>query len=229
MLRFKCLVLDHDNTVVQSEKTVSYPCFVETMQKFRPDVKLSYETFVQDCHTMGFYDLCCKKYSFTKEEMDIEYRDWKEYIQKHIPLPYPGISQIIEKHKAMGGIICVVSQSSSQIIIRDYQTHFSFVPDAVFGCEYPLHQQKPNPYPLLAIMEQFHLTADDLLVLDDSKLGYDMAVSAGAPSAFAAWGKAGFANIIEELSSVCDHTFHTTAEFESFLFDGLDNSDIINP
>ena len=47
MLRFKCLVLDHDNTVVQSEKTVSYPCFVETMQKFRPEVVLSYETFVQ--------------------------------------------------------------------------------------------------------------------------------------------------------------------------------------
>ena len=31
-LRYKCLVLDHDDTVVNSTATVHYPCFVEYME-----------------------------------------------------------------------------------------------------------------------------------------------------------------------------------------------------
>ena len=29
MLKYPCLVLDHDDTVVQSEATIHYPCFEE--------------------------------------------------------------------------------------------------------------------------------------------------------------------------------------------------------
>jgi phosphoglycolate phosphatase/pyrophosphatase PpaX len=36
MLKYKCLVLDHDDTVVQSEATVNYPCFLLALEKFRP-------------------------------------------------------------------------------------------------------------------------------------------------------------------------------------------------
>ena len=31
MLKYPCLVLDHDDTVVASEATVNYPCFVEVL------------------------------------------------------------------------------------------------------------------------------------------------------------------------------------------------------
>ena len=33
MLKFPCLVLDHDDTVVQSEATVNYPFFVEFLKE----------------------------------------------------------------------------------------------------------------------------------------------------------------------------------------------------
>ena len=36
MLKYPCLVLDHDDTVVQSEATVNYPCFCEFLEKMRP-------------------------------------------------------------------------------------------------------------------------------------------------------------------------------------------------
>ena len=36
MLKYKCLVLDHDDTVVQSEATINYPFFVYILDQYRP-------------------------------------------------------------------------------------------------------------------------------------------------------------------------------------------------
>lgn len=218
MLRFKCLVLDHDDTVVQSEKTIGFPCFVQTMAKIRPEIKLHVEEYVRDCQSMGFYDLCRVKYGFSEAELQQEYADWKAYIRTHIPDPFPGIESVIQKQKANGGILCVVSHSTSEIITRDYLSHFGILPDDIYACEYPEHQQKPNPYPLHAIMQKYSLKPDEMLVLDDSKIGYDMAAAAGVPSAFAAWGKEGYDDIIKQLRGLCDYTFTTPRELTDFLF-----------
>ncbi len=218
MLKYKCLVLDHDDTVVQSEKTIGFPCFVQTMAKLRPDVQLSLDEYVRDCQSMGFYDLCRIKYGFSEEDMQLEYVDWKAYIHSHIPEPFPGIGAVIRKQKENGGIVCVVSHSTAQIITRDYQTHFGILPDDIYACEYPEHQQKPHPYPLHAIMQKYSLQPHELLVLDDSKIGYDMAAAAGVPTAFAAWGKEGYQDVIDQLRGLCDLTFKTPHELELFLF-----------
>ena len=44
-LRVPCLVLDHDDTTVNSTATVHYPCFVEYMQKYFPNVHLTLEEY----------------------------------------------------------------------------------------------------------------------------------------------------------------------------------------
>ena len=36
MLKYPCLVLDHDDTVVQSEATINYPFFCYILNRFRP-------------------------------------------------------------------------------------------------------------------------------------------------------------------------------------------------
>lgn len=36
MLNYRCLVLDHDDTVVRSEETVNYPSFLEALKVLRP-------------------------------------------------------------------------------------------------------------------------------------------------------------------------------------------------
>ena len=38
MLKYPCLVLDHDDTTVNSTATVHYPAFVEFMKIYRPDL-----------------------------------------------------------------------------------------------------------------------------------------------------------------------------------------------
>ena len=38
-MRYKCLVLDHDDTLVNSTATIHFPCFCEFLKEVRPHAK----------------------------------------------------------------------------------------------------------------------------------------------------------------------------------------------
>ena len=219
MLKIPCLVLDHDDTVVQSEATVNYPCFCEFLDAMRPGTQITLKEYTDGCYHQGFIEMCKSKYDFTDEELDTEYLFWKEYIKKHIPAPFPGIEKIIRHHKAAGGLVCVVSHSITENIARDYQAHFGIQPDDIYGWDLPEDQRKPNPYPLQNIMEKYHLSPSELLVLDDMKPAWEMASKVQVPIAFAAWGRQDYPEIIQEMSSLCNYTFHKTSDLYQFLFE----------
>lgn len=219
MLRYPCLVLDHDDTVVQSETTINYPYFCYILDQFRPGATITLDEYTQGCFHLGFSEMCRQKYGFTEQELIDEYKGWKDYIRSHIPAPYPGIDRIITRQKELGGLICVVSHSSEEIIKRDYKAHFGITPDAIYGWDYPEHQRKPNPYPLKQIMAKYQLTAEQILVVDDLKPAWEMASKVGVPIAFAAWGKLDFPAIAEEMQQLCTYSFYSTKELERFLFD----------
>lgn len=219
MLKYPCLVLDHDDTVVQSMKTLSYPFFCLELEQFRPGVSMSLEDYILQCYRLGFADMCRERFSFTDEEFLLEHKQWMEYILQNIPDPYPGIDRIIRRQKEEGGLLCVVSHSNSENIIRDYQAHFGILPDAIYGWDMEPHQRKPNPWPLQNIMERYNLNADDILVVDDSKLACKMAYPLGVKVAFAGWNGIGVPAMTEEMMQLCDYTFHSTEELEKFLFD----------
>ena len=162
--------------------------------------------------------MCREKFCFTDEELSIEYKGWQEYVKSHAAAPYPGIEQIIRKHKELGGIVCVVTQSAEATIRRDYQLHFGIQPDAIYSWDLPEHQRKPNPYPLEHIMQTYGLSPEELLVIDDLKPAVEMARKANVPIAFAAWSKTELPQIVCEMRSLCDFTFNTTQELEEFLF-----------
>lgn len=219
MLKYPCLVLDHDETVVQSEKTIGYPCFCQTLSRIRPGRTIILEEYVRGCHELGFVDMCRQWFDFTDAEMQEEYNDWMDYVKVHVPDPFPGIHRIIHRQKEEGGLLCVVSHSSRRNITRDYETHFGILPDAIYGCDYPKEQQKPTPYPLLDIMRRYGLKPEELLVVDDMKLACQMAKPVKVPVAFAAWGKTEFPDIAREMRELCDFSFDTTAELQRFLFE----------
>jgi len=218
MLKFPCLVLDHDDTVVQSEATIHYPYFCYILDQLRPGVTISYQEYLDGCFYTGFVEMCRQKYSFTPEEIQAEFRGWSEYIQTHIPDSFPDFHKILRKQKECGGILCVVSHSTKDIIERDYLHHFDMLPDEIFGAELPEYQCKPNPYPLEQIMEKYKISSSDILVVDDLKPGWEMARSVGASVAFAKWGKLGNPAICEEMTQLCDYTFDTVNSLEEFLF-----------
>lgn len=218
MLKYKCLVLDHDDTVVQTEKAIWYPYFRDYIERVRPGKTLSFSEYVRDCNNMVFADMCRIRWQFTEEEEREEYLGWKAYSRENIPPLCPGIDAVIHRQKALGGLVCVSSLSTKEIIERDFLHHFGFLPNAIYDYDLPANQRKPNPYALVDIMERFALTPKDLLMVDDMKLGCQMANSVGVATAFAGWSKAEFPELTEEMRNICDFSFDSAANLEKFLF-----------
>lgn len=218
MLKYRCLVLDHDDTVVQTEKSLGYPYFCEILEQFRPGCTISFPEYVYDCHNYGFSEMCRRRWNFTPEEQKEEYRGWMAYILTHLPDIFPGIGDVILRQKAEGGLICVASHSSFENITRDYLHHFGVVPDAIYGWDLPAEQRKPAPYPLQDIMRKYQLAPTDILVIDDMKLGWKMAHAEGVPIAFAAWGKQEFPELSAEMRELCDFSFDMPQTLCEHLF-----------
>lgn len=218
MLKYPCLVLDHDDTVVASEESVNYPCFLLAMEKFRPGTYMDHETFTRWCFDPGFAGLLREHYHFSDTEMKEEFQMWLDYVKDHIPPAYPGIGEIIAEQKRRGGWVCVVSHSGRENILRDYRTHFGVEPDRIFSWEDPEPQRKPSTYPLEKIMKEFHLSPNDLIVVDDLKPGCDMAKNAGVEIVYAGWGRKNVPEIGKKMRAWCDYAFDSPKALWDFLF-----------
>ena len=214
-----CLVLDHDDTIVNSTATIHYPAFVAFMKIHRPDIHLSLEDYFSLNFDPGviplFRDIC----GLNEEEILMEEQFWHNYVKDHISDVYEGLPEILWKHKKNGGLICVVSHSYSEFIQRDYAHGGLPAPDLIFGWDTEPEKRKPSPYSLYEIQKRFGLKPEQLLVLDDLKPGYDMARAAGVPFAAAGW-----ANRIPEIETFMRSRsplyFKTVREFGEWLETG---------
>lgn len=219
MLKYPCLVLDHDDTVVQTLKTLSYPFWCLELEQFRPGTTMTASEFVLECYRWGFADMCRKIFQFTDEEMALEHKQWKEYIMQNIPEPFPGMHRILHRQKELGGKIFVVSHSNSDTISRDYDAHFGILPDAIYGWERPAHERKPNTFPLEDIMEKYGYRPEDILVVDDMQLACQMAEPLGVQVAFAGWDEMGVPQQREDMKRRCAFSFDSVEDLEKFLFE----------
>ena len=218
MLKYKCLVLDHDDTAVQSEATVNYPCFCEFLRIYRPGMTITLADYVTDCGKMTFIDMCKARFAMSDEELEQEYRYWKAYANTHIPAPFPGLRQLLHNYRNAGGKIFVSSMSAEENIRRDYLTHYDLLPDEIFGWDLPEEFRKPSPYALEQIRHRYGFQPKEMLVVDDMKFAVEMARNAGCPIAFAGWGRKDFPDICAEMEKLCDYSFYSTEELEKFLF-----------
>ena len=215
-MRYKCLVFDHDDTVVNSTATIHYPSFLNYLAQYRPGMSCSLEKYFLRNFEPGFIPMCREDYDMTDADLDIEVRFWQEYVEEHIPAAYGGIREIMLRQKAEGGLICVASHSLEKNIRRDYAANDLPQPDLVFGWDLPMEQRKPNPFALEEIMRIYGLGPEELLMIDDLKPGYDMAVRCGVDFAAAGW-----ANDIEEIERFMRQNsryyFKTVEELDKFL------------
>lgn len=215
-MRYKCLVFDHDDTVVNSTATIHHPCFQKFLDQFRPGMSCGLETYFLKNFAPGFLSMCREDYGLTEAEMAEEVRFWLDYVKSHVPSVYPGIREIMERQRREGGLICVVSHSYEDNILRDYRENRLPEPDAVYGWGQPEERRKPNPWPLEDIMERFSLKKEELLMIDDLKPGFDMAAACGVDFAGVGW-----ANDIPAIESFmrenCRLYFKTVSDFSSFL------------
>ena len=215
-MRYKCLVFDHDDTVVNSTATIHHPSFLKYLAQYRPGRTCSLEKYFLRNFEPGFIPMCREDYDMTDADLDIEVRFWQEYVEEHIPAAYAGIREIMLRQKAEGGLICVASHSLEKNIRRDYAANDLPQPDLVFGWDLPMEQRKPNPFALEEIMRIYGLKPEELLMIDDLKPGYDMAVRCGVDFAAVGW-----ANDIEEIERFMRQNsryyFKTVEELDKFL------------
>jgi len=186
-MKYKCLVFDHDDTVVNSTAKIHYPCFLEYMSVRQPQIKVSLEEYFRYNFNPGvvrfFKEICGQ----TDEQIKEEQAYWKEYASKRVADSFPGIREIMEDHRRNGGILAVVSHSYASNILHDYEYNGLPVPDEIFGWEQPPKERKPNPHSLFVLMEKYKLGPEDILVIDDLKPGLDMAAAAGCDFAACQW------------------------------------------
>lgn len=216
-MRYKCLILDHDDTVVNSTATIHHPAFLEALKILRPGVTISLEDYFRENFHPGFVEYCTQKLGMTDAELDIEVELWRNYVKNHIPKAYDGFREIIERQKAEGGIVCVVSHSYDFNIKRDYEANSLPQPDLIFGWECPPEHRKPGTYALEAIAERYCLKPHEMAVVDDLKPGYDMARAFGAFFAGAGWSN-DVLEIREFMKENSDAYFAKVDELRRFLF-----------
>ena len=186
-MKFRCLVLDHDDTVVNSTATIHYPAFVKYMEQVRGGTSFTLEDYFTYNFDPGVLAFFRDMVGLSEEEMKAEEQFWRAYVKEHIPEAFPGMRELLWDVKSAGGILCVVSHSYGDYVARDYKKNGLPEPDLIHGWEVPHEKRKPLPDSLFTIMERFHLQPEEMLVVDDLKPGCDMAKAAGVPFAAAGW------------------------------------------
>ena len=215
-MRYKCLVFDHDDTVVNSTATIHYPSFLAYLRRVRPGLHYTLEEYFDRNFDLGVLAFFGGELGFSEQEMAEEFRFWQEYVKTRVPEAYPGIREILERHRAAGGLIAVISHSISDNIRRDYRENSLPEPDAIYGWELAEEQRKPHPWPMQNLMLRFGLRPEEILMVDDLKPGYDMCRACGVPFAAAGW-----ANDVPQIETFmrrnCDFYFKTVQELNEFL------------
>lgn len=215
-MHYRCLVMDHDDTVVNSTATIHFPSFLAFLEKVRPGKTYTLEEYFRKNFDPGIIPLFTDELGFSQRELSEEFAFWQEYVKTRVPEAYPGIREILERHKAAGGLLAVISHSVRETILRDYRENGLPQPDAIFGWEQPEHQRKPHPWPMEQLMKRYDLLPSEILMVDDLKPGYDMCRACGVPFAAAGW-----ANDVPEIERFmrqnCDYYFKTVAELDRFL------------
>ena len=217
-LKYKCLVLDHDDTVMDSTRHVHWPAFLGAMEQMRPGHYLTLEEYFQVNFDPGFVGYCRDVLHFTEADFDREVEIWQSYVDKRIPTVFPTVARIIRRQKELGGFVCVASHSLSKNILRDYRANGLPDPDLIYGWDLPNDLRKPAPYSLEQIMRKLELPAKELLMIDDLKPGYQMAQACHVDFAAAGWAY-DIPEIEGFMRANCDMYFKTPEELEQFLFE----------
>lgn len=219
-IQYKCLILDHDDTAVDSTASIHYPAHVEIMRQIRPQEKpVSLEGWFRKNFDPGIMEFLTSELKFSESELQKEYDIWREYATQKIPNFFPGFIDVLNKFQQAGGIITVVSHSEVDVIQNHY-TNKAFngnkLPDMVFGWDMDAEKRKPSTYPVNQILKNYDLQPHEALIVDDLKPAVDMAKKSGIPIAAAGWAHQ-IPVIQDYMKSHCDFFLDAVSDLENLI------------
>lgn len=178
------------------------------------------DTWFVKNHGVGISHFFQEEIKWTPEERKEEIRIWFEYAAEHMPPFYPGFLEMMRRFVAAGGILVVCSHSAEHMIRAHYEKQGGgLMPAAIYGWVEDRSKMKPNPFPVLDVMQRFGLKREDIAVLDDLSPGIQMAKAAGVTSCAAGWGDGHKVKVIhDDMKALCDYYFDSVSQFEDFIF-----------
>ena len=219
-MKYKCLILDHDDTVVDSTASIHFPSFIEFLKIYRPSIvgNYTFESFILKNFTPGIVSLLRDEVGLNDEELAVEEQFWLDFAKNIIPDAYDGIGKIIADFRARGGIIAVSSHSFAKNIIRDYEGNRLPMPDVIYGWDLEREKRKPATFTVDDLIARYGFDKSEILMVDDLKPGLDMALAAGIDFAAAGWAH-DVKSIERFMRDNCDYYFKKPSELAKMLFD----------
>lgn len=217
-MKYRCLILDHDDTVVKSTPQIHYPAFVEILKTLRPERKApTLAEFMEYCSEPGYFTYCRDVVGLTEQEDEAQNAIWYRYVDAHIPQVYEGFPALLEKFVQSGGTVCVCTHSESRIVLRDYRENHLPAPALVFGAELGEEKRKPNPYPIEEIERRLGFAPGEMVMVDDLMTGLAMARRCGVLAVAAGWSHLS-QKVRSRVESSCDVYCSSVSDLAKLLF-----------
>jgi beta-phosphoglucomutase-like phosphatase (HAD superfamily) len=218
-IRYRCLLLDHDDTAVNSAASVHYPAHLESLRVLRPGraTPTLEDWILTNFH--GIMEYLKGELGLSEEELEVEYEIWRKYSTSRTPEFFPGFLSVIAEYRGSGGKVAVVSHSEADVIESHYR-HAGVpaaVPDLIFGWSKDADKRKPSPWPVREALAAFGARPEEALIVDDLKPGVLMSRATGVPVAGAGWGY-DIPEIERYMRANTIAYFKSLEEFKNFLF-----------
>lgn len=204
-LQFDCLILDHDDTAVDSSRFVHYPAHISIARRMRPGHReISIDEWFEILTDPGFGRYLRDGLGLNDEELVQQEREWRAFAREIRPSFFEGFPEFLTSFVEAGGVFAVVTHSSEEFVRRDYEQLPSHVrPAVVYGGERPAEQRKPSPWPVLQVLDLLSVSPARTAVVDDARPGIEMAHRAGVYGIGAGWAH-GVARVHDYLASAAD-------------------------
>jgi beta-phosphoglucomutase-like phosphatase (HAD superfamily) len=187
--RYRCILIDHDDTAVDSTTVVHYPAHLEALRVLRPGrtPPTVDQWLLRNFH--GIMEYLAGDLAMTREELATEFEIWRSFTTTRVPPFFPGFLDLLEDYHAEGGKVAVISHSEVEVIEQHYRAARTppFLPDVIFGWEHDAARRKPSPWPVQEALRVLGCAAAEALIVDDLKPGVLMARASGVAIAAAGW------------------------------------------
>lgn len=217
-MRFRCLILDHDDTAVDSTREIHYPAHLEVMKRLRPEQPpVSLEDWYRKNFEPGIMAYLVGELGMSDEELAAEFSIWQGFTANRTPHFFPGFLDVLREFRSRGGNIAVVSHSEVHVIERDYRRRSDgMVPDLIFGWDHDENRRKPSPWPVERILSSFAVAPGDALIVDDLKPAVLMGRASGVAVAAAGWSH-DIPEIRRYMRSNCQAFLPTVEAFRDYV------------
>ena len=186
----KSIIFDLDGTLLNTLEDLANACnYALTTLGYKTHEVEKYKTFVGN----GRYKLVERMLPEDRRDMENIEKALKlfdTYYEKHMidmTKPYDGIMEMLDSLINRGINIAVVSNKPHEFTTEVVKNYFGDRFKVVYGHKKNT-KEKPDPWAVLEVIEEFNVNKDECLYIGDSEIDINTAKNAGVKSVGVEWG-----------------------------------------